>query len=197
MSEFAECLKEMRDHYKANISAGRLVRYAPSGRFAQLVSAGKSNTLEPASGETVEGLKVYTQSVSRDEASSTEGHITAETQTLKDNNVTPEAQASFRERIEAQRERAKAKSAENIDKVFNEALKVGEANPKSQGAILSVMDAAYYLINDLYDRIASYVSSIVQTLVQWVKTAWENISSTFNNIGSWISGWFSSAAIAA
>jgi hypothetical protein len=190
MSDFADCLYEMRNHYKTNAAEGRSTHYVPSERFAKKFQASNLVGLSADDQQIVEGLQKLGQDTGQEDADYNQQAIAARTEELKGAGNTPAAQKTFKEQMEEQKKRAKDNAAQNIDKIYDEAIRIGEENPSAQGAIVSTMDVLSNLWDSLVTKIVDFVKDIVNKFVEWVKNAWESITSTFNAIGSWISGWF-------
>lgn len=190
MSDFADCLNEMRNHYKTNIAEGRSTHYVPSEDFASKFQGNNLKGLSADDQQIIEGLQKMGQDTGQEEADFNQQAIAARTEELKGAGNTPEAQKTFKEQMEAQKQKAKDNAAKNIDKIYDEAIRIGEENPAYQGAIVSTMDVLSNLWDSLVTKIVDFVKDIVNKFVEWVKNAWESITSTFKAIGSWISGWF-------
>lgn len=196
MSDFSECLAEMREHYKSNIRNGKPARYKPSQRFSPLLAGADAKSLSAEQEEVVGGLKILSQSLNQDEASAIEGHITTAAQDLKDDDVSNEAQSDFKRKLEERRQQAKDKAIENVDKIFDEAEKIEAKYPGSGPVILSTLDLAGALTDLVVDKIVEYVGQIVDAVVEWVKKAWDSIRTTFESISDTIAGWFGATAVA-
>lgn len=190
MSNFAARLKELRDHQVEVIQTGRKKRFTPSAEFTATVANDNRRTLSAEEEEVVAGLELLGQSLGKEEAAENEAAITKATQELKDKGNTPEAQKTFKEQMEAAREKSKDRALKNVDKVYDEAIKVGEAFPESQSAILSAVEKIDNFFTELFGKIVDFVVKIVDEIVVWVNKAWNEIKSTFNKIGNWISSWF-------
>ncbi|MGR2680037.1 hypothetical protein [Chromobacterium haemolyticum] len=191
MSSFALALNEMRNHYKNNIKNEKISRYIPSKEHITFHQNQETKGLSNNDQEVVAGLQLYSQNLAQKESSDIEGGITDSTQTYKDSVITDaSAQTRFKDELNRKREEAKRQAIDNVDRVYDEALRIGEAHPEAQAAIMGVLDLAGIFFQNLFEKIASFVSSIVQSVVEWVANAWSSIKSTFNSIGSWISSWF-------
>lgn len=190
MSSFALTVNEMRDHYKSNIKAGRQSRYHPKQEHVSFFQSQAKVSLSANGQDVVQGLERYSQSLGQEESASIETGITASTQTLKNEKVSTAAQNIFKDELEKKRAQAKEQAAKNVDRIYDEALRIGEAHPEAQGAILGVLESVGTFFQALFDKIASFISKVVENIVKWVVDAWNSIKSTFNSITSWVSGWF-------
>ncbi|MFG0833726.1 hypothetical protein ACF8OI_09300 [Aeromonas bivalvium] len=190
MSSFALTLNDMRDHYKSNIKAGRQSRYHPKQEHVVFFQSQARTSLSDNGQDVVQGLERYAQSLGQEECATIETGITAETQTLKNDKVSTAAQDAFRAALERKRIEAKEQAAKNVDRIYDEALRIGEAHPEAQGAILGVLESVGTFFQALFDKIVTFISKIVANILEWVKNAWESIKSTFNTISAWVSGWF-------
>jgi phage-related minor tail protein len=108
---------------------------------------------------------------------------------LKDNNSTA-GNLNFKDELNKIREDAKKKASDNIDKMFDEAEKIGNDFPEARNIILIAAQKISELINDLFNKLVDYIVSIIKNIVEWIKMAWDSIVSTFNGIKTWILHWF-------
>ncbi|WP_213075540.1 hypothetical protein [Acinetobacter haemolyticus] len=98
--------------------------------------------------------------------------------------------SKFRDELNKIREDAKKKAADNIDKIFDEAEKIGNEFPTTKNLILVTAQKINQLINDLINKLVEYIVKIVENVVMWLKTAWDSITNTFNGIKNWVLHWF-------
>ena len=103
MSDFADCLNEMRNHYKTNAAEGRSTHYVPSERFAKKFHARNLVGLTADDQQIVEGLQKLGQDTGQEDADYNQQAIAARTEELKGAGNTPEAQKNFKEQMEEQK----------------------------------------------------------------------------------------------
>ncbi|MGL6370244.1 hypothetical protein ACSZNB_11585 [Aeromonas hydrophila] len=190
MSSFALTVNDMRDHYKSNMKAGRQSRYHPKQEQVSFFQSQAKASLSANGQDVVKGLELYSQALGQEESTSIEAYITASTQTLKNNNVSTAAQNIFKEALEQKRAQAMEQAAKNVNRIFDEALRIGEAYPEAHGVIIGVLESVMTFFQALFDKVATFISVVLNSIVEWVVDAWNSIKNTFTSITSWISGWF-------
>ncbi|MFJ5507882.1 hypothetical protein [Pectobacterium jejuense] len=191
MSDFALILNDMRAHYKKNLGSGKRQRYLPSEKKHQvLFFAAVPDNLNAESSDAIEQLKFTSQVSATDTSTGIQDGITVATGELKDKGASQPAIDDFKRKMEEQRKAAKENAGKNIDKIYDEAISIGEKHPASQTAILNLMDTVSQLFDDLVSKLVDYVVGIVKSVVEWLTKAWESIRSFFSGVGSWISSWF-------
>lgn len=204
MSEFAAVLNDMRDHFKNNIKTGKAMRYSPKVNgvsfSSELVGSetdgisfivgDNSASLSTDVQERLKDIETHAKVLAKEEASTIEDGLEQSTKKLTDANLTDAAKSTFAAKLDKLKKEAKEKSDKNIDKIFNAALEIGEAHPEAQGTIYFVLEKVGNLFHELMDKVVDFIVGIVKNVVEWVKNAWNTITTTFNSIKTWVSLWF-------
>lgn len=191
MSAFIDLMNEMRSHHKNMLGERTRRRFKPSSKeLSDIFYSDYDAVLSESEKDSLEGLKYTSQTMGSDTAQGINDKITVSTGELKESGGTQKDIDDFRSKMERQRLEAKENASKNIDKVYDEAIKLGEENPNMQGAISSLMDVVGNLFNDLVSKIVDYVVGIVKSIREWLTRAWESIRSFFGGVTSWISNWF-------
>ncbi|MEH1711275.1 hypothetical protein V7G70_11555 [Acinetobacter pittii] len=198
MTNFVDVLKEMRDHYQNNINTGVAIPYYPNlvedslglmeATTKYLVADANELADNPVQSRLDE-LQNQAKDLASNTASTIEEKLKKSAKDLKDNNSTA-GSSKFKDELNKIREDAKKKASDNIDKMFDEAEKIGNDFPEARNIILIAVQKINELINDLFTKIVDYIVSIVKNIVEWIKMAWDSIVSTFNGIKTWILHWF-------
>ena len=194
MKTFTEEMNEMREAAKAALvgteSARRGVSFSNNMKSLLSLRDGIAEPLSEQGVNTVEEFQAYTQGQGNDLNDDIRIGISESTEELQKDNVTSEAQARFKEQMEAQRKKAKEEADKRIDQIFDTAIDIGNENPSLQPVIQSSTDIAMNGIFEIYDSIVSFIGGVVESIVTWIKTAWQSIENTFTSIASTISNWF-------
>lgn len=198
MTNFVDVLKEMRDHYQNNINTGVAIPYYPNliedslglmEATNKYLVADASELADNPVQSRLDDLQNQAKDLASNTASTIEEKLKKSAKDLKDNNSTAE-NSKFKDELNKIREDAKKKASDNIDKMFDEAEKIGNDFPAARNLILIAAQKINELINDLFTKIVDYIVSIVKNIVEWIKVAWDSIVSTFNGIKTWILHWF-------
>ncbi|MEI2558619.1 hypothetical protein [Acinetobacter pittii] len=198
MTNFVDVLKEMRDHYQNNINTGVAIPYYPNlvedslglmeATNKYLVADANELADNPVQSR-LDDLQNQAKDLANNTASTIEEKLKKSAKDLKDNNSTA-GNSKFKDELKKIREDAKKKASDNIDKMFDEAEKIGNDFPAARNLILISAQKISELINDLFTKIVDYIVDIVENIVEWIKMAWDSIVSTFNGIKTWILHWF-------
>ncbi|NUF35867.1 hypothetical protein HUN19_17945 [Acinetobacter oleivorans] len=198
MTNFVDVLKEMRDHYQNNINTGVAIPYYPNliedslglmEATNKYLVADASELVDNPVQSRLDDLQNQAKDLASNTASTIEEKLKKSAKDLKDNNSTA-GNSKFKDELNKIREDAKKKASDNIDKMFDEAEKIGNDFPAARNLILIAAQKINELINDLFTKIVDYIVSIVKNIVEWIKVAWDSIVSTFNGIKTWILHWF-------
>ncbi|MGP4770377.1 hypothetical protein ACS125_07580 [Acinetobacter sp. PFS20] len=198
MTNFIDVLKEMRDHYQNNINTGVAIPYYPNlvedslglmEATNKYLVADASELADNPVQSRLDDLQNQAKDLASNTASTIEEKLKKSAKDLKDNNSTA-GNSKFKDELNKIREDAKKKASDNIDKMFDEAEKIGNDFPAARNLILIAAQKINELINDLFTKIVDYIVSIVKNIVEWIKVAWDSIVSTFNGIKTWILHWF-------
>ena len=198
MTNFVDVLKEMRDHYQNNINTGVAIPYYPNliedslglmEATNKYLVADASELADNPVQSRLDDLQNQAKDLASNTASTIEEKLKKSAKDLKDNNSTA-GNSKFKDELNKIREDAKKKASDNIDKMFDEAEKIGNDFPAARNLILISAQKINELINDLFTKIVDYIVSIVKNIVEWIKVAWDSIVSTFNGIKTWILHWF-------
>ncbi|ENV01780.1 MULTISPECIES: hypothetical protein [Acinetobacter] len=198
MTNFVDVLKEMRDHYQNNINTGVAIPYYPNliedslglmEATNKYLVADASELADNPVQSRLDDLQNQAKDLASNTASTIEEKLKKSAKGLKDNNSTA-GNSKFKDELNKIREDAKKKASDNIDKMFDEAEKIGNDFPAARNLILIAAQKINELINDLFTKIVDYIVSIVKNIVEWIKVAWDSIVSTFNGIKTWILHWF-------
>ncbi|WP_151964663.1 hypothetical protein [Acinetobacter oleivorans] len=198
MTNFVDVLKEMRDHYQNNINTGVAIPYYPNlvedslglmEATNKYLVADASELADNPVQSRLDDLQNQAKDLASKTASTIEEKLKKSAKDLKDNNSTA-GNSRFKDELNKIREDAKKKASDNIDKMFDEAEKIGNDFPAARNLILIAAQKINELINDLFTKIVDYIVSIVKNIVEWIKVAWDSIVSTFNGIKTWILHWF-------
>jgi len=198
MTNFVDVLKEMRDHYQNNINTGVAIPYYPNliedslglmEATNKYLVADASELADNPVQSRLDDLQNQAKDLASNTASTIEEKLKKSAKDLKDNNSTA-GNSKFKDELNKIREDAKKKASDNIDKMFDEAEKIGNDFPAARNLILIAAQKINELINDLFTKIVDYIVSIVKNIVEWIKVAWDSIVSTFNGIKTWILHWF-------
>lgn len=198
MTNFVDVLKEMRDHYQNNINTGVAIPYYPNlvedslglmEATNKYLVADASELADNPVQSRLDDLQNQAKDLASNTASTIEEKLKKSAKDLKDNNSTA-GNSKFKDELNKIREDAKKKASDNIDKMFDEAEKIGNDFPAARNLILIAAQKINELINDLFTKIVDYIVSVVKNIVEWIKVAWDSIVSTFNGIKTWILHWF-------
>lgn len=199
MTNFVDVLKEMRDHYQNNINTGVAIPYYPNlvedslglmEATTKYLVADDSELADNSVQSKLNDLQNQAKDLSTNTASTIEEELKKSAKELKENGNSDSSQSKFKDKLMKIKEDAKKKANDNIEKIFAEAEKIGNAFPVAQNLIIAAAQKISDLINDLFTRLVDYIVKIVSDIVLWIKGAWDSIVSTFNNIKTWILNWF-------
>lgn len=199
MTNFVDVLKEMRDHYQNNINTGVAIPYYPNLVEDSLGLMEATNTYLVADANELadnsvqsklNDLQNQAKDLATNTASTIEEKLKKSAKELKDSGNSDSSHSKFQDELKKIREDAKKKATDNIDKMFDEAEKIGNDFPAARNLILISAQKISELINDLFTKIVDYIVNIVKNIVEWIKMAWDSIVSTFNGIKTWILNWF-------
>ncbi|WP_336012070.1 hypothetical protein [Acinetobacter calcoaceticus] len=201
MTKFVDVLNEMRGHYQNNINTGVAIPYYPNlvedslglmeatNKYLVADVNDASELADNSVQSKLNDLQNQAKDLASNTASTIEEKLKKSAKDLKDNNSTA-GNSKFKDELKRIREDAKKKASDNIDKMFDEAEKIGNDFPAARNLILIAAQKISDLINDLFTKIVDYIVSIVKNIVEWIKMAWDSIVSTFNGIKTWILHWF-------
>lgn len=201
MTNFVDVLNEMRGHYQNNINTGVAIPYYPNlvedslglmeatNKYLVADVNDASELADNSVQSKLNDLQNQAKDLASNTASTIEEKLKKSAKDLKDNNSTA-GNSKFKDELKRIREDAKKKASDNIDKMFDEAEKIGNDFPAARNLILIAVQKISDLINDLFTKIVDYIVSIVKNIVEWIKMAWDSIVSTFNGIKTWILHWF-------
>ncbi|AQZ80741.1 hypothetical protein BUM88_03430 [Acinetobacter calcoaceticus] len=201
MTKFVDVLNEMRDHYQNNINTGVAIPYYPNlveDSLGLMEATNKylvADDIELADNSVqskLNDLQNQAKDLSTNTASTIEEELKKSAKELKESGNSDSSQSKFKDKLMKIKEDAKKKANDNIDKIFAEAEKIGNAFPVAQNLIIATAQKISDLINDLFTRLVDYIVKIVSDIIVWIKGAWDSIVSTFNNIKTWILNWFKS-----
>lgn len=199
MTKFVDVLKEMRDHYQNNINTGVAIPYYPNlvedslglmEATTKYLVADANESTDNSVQSKLNDLQNQAKDLSTNTASTIEEKLKKIAKELKENNNSTSSHSKFKDELMKIKEDAKKKANDNIDKIFAEAEKIGNAFPVVQNLIIAAAQKISDLINDLFTRLVDYIFKIITDIIVWVKGAWDSIVSTFNNIKTWILNWF-------
>lgn len=201
MTNFVNVLNEMKEHYQNNINTGVAIPYYPNlveDSLGLMEATNKylvADDIELADNSVqskLNDLQNQAKDLSTNTASTIEEELKKSAKELKENGNSDSSQSKFKDKLMKIKEDAKKKANDNIDKIFAEAEKIGNAFPVAQNLIIATAQKISDLINDLFTRLVDYIVKIVSDIIVWIKGAWDSIVSTFNNIKTWILNWFKS-----
>ncbi|NUF24805.1 hypothetical protein HUN23_18830, partial [Acinetobacter oleivorans] len=184
--------------YQNNINTGVAIPYYPNlvedslglmEATNKYLVADASELADNPVQSRLDDLQNQAKDLASNTASTIEEKLKKSAKDLKDNNSTA-GNSKFKDELNKIREDAKKKASDNIDKMFDEAEKIGNDFPAARNLILIAAQKINELINDLFTKIVDYIVSIVKNIVEWIKVAWDSIVSTFNGIKTWILHWF-------
>lgn len=199
MTNFVDVLKEMRDHYQNNINTGVAIPYYPNWVEDSLdlmeatnkyLVADDSELADNPVQSKLNDLRNQAKVLATNTASTIEEKLKKSAKELKDSDNSDSLHSKFKDELNKIREDAKKKASDNIDKMFDEAEKIGNDFPAAQNLILVAAQKINELINDLLTKIVDYIVGIIKNIVEWIKMAWDAITKVFNDIIIWISHWF-------
>lgn len=201
MTNFVNVLNEMKEHYENNINNGVAIPYYPNlvedslglmEATNKYLVADDSELADNSVQSKLNDLQNQAKDLSTNTASTIEEELKKSAKELKENGNSDSSQSKFKDKLMKIKEDAKKKANDNIDKIFAEAEKIGNAFPVAQNLIIATAQKISDLINDLFTRLVDYIVKIVSDIIVWIKGAWDSIVSTFNNIKTWILNWFKS-----
>ncbi|MFA3114865.1 hypothetical protein [Acinetobacter pittii] len=206
MANFVDVLKEMRDHYQNNINTGVAIPYYPNlvedsldlmEATNKYLVADDSELADNPVQSKLNDLRNQAKVLATNTASTIEEKLKKSAKELKDSDNSDSLHSKFKDELNKIREDAKKKASDNIDKMFDEAEKIGNDFPAAQNLILVAAQKINELINDLLTKIVDYIVGIIKNIVEWIKMAWDAITKVFNDITKvfndiiiWISHWF-------
>lgn len=199
MTNFVNVLNEMKEHYQNNINNGVAIPYYPNlvedslglmEATNKYLVADANEFADNSVQDKLNDLENKAKDLASNTASSIEEKIKKSAKDLKENNNSTSANSKFKDELNKIREDAKKQAIDNIDKIFDEAEQIGNDFPAAQNLILIAVQKINQLINDLLTKLIDYIVKIVKDIIEWLKTAWDSITSTFNAIKTWILHWF-------
>ncbi|MFJ7283759.1 hypothetical protein [Pseudomonas sp. NPDC099000] len=185
---YVELLNEMRVHaIKSAAGEARGVLMA-SPRLQQIhlrsLYVNKSSN-DPA----VKYLEPKAREVGDEQSNQSQSELTKATETFESSGSTDTT--PYQNKLDELRNRDKDAAAKRIDKIYDEAIEQVKKFPASGDAVVGFMDTFGGLFNAVLDKIGNFFIEVGKNILNWLKNVWEKISSTFNSVVSWISGWFS------
>lgn len=201
MTKFVDILNEMRDHYQNNINTGVAIPYYPNlvedslglmeATNKYLVADVDANELTDNSVQKkLNDLQNQAKVLATNTASTIEEKLTKSADDLKEKNNSTSANSKFKDELNKIREGVTKQTVDNINKIFKEAEDIGNAFPAAQNLILVAAQKISEFINDLFTKIVDYIVGIIKNIIEWIKKAWDSITSFFNGIKTWILHWF-------
>ncbi|MNZ03701.1 hypothetical protein Q4S33_07735 [Acinetobacter calcoaceticus] len=201
MTKFVDVLNEMRDHYQNNINTGVAIPYYPNlvedslglmeATNKYLVADVDANELTDNSVQSkLNDLQNQAKDLATNTASTIEEKIKKSAKDLKEKNNSTSANSKFKDELNKIRESVTKQTVDNINKIFKEAEDIGNAFPATQNLILVAAQKISEFINDLFTKIVDYIVGIIKNIIEWIKKAWDSITSFFNGIKTWILHWF-------
>ncbi|MGF6705629.1 hypothetical protein [Pseudomonas frederiksbergensis] len=191
MTEFSTLLNEMRNHHKISLGQNTRRRFIPSTpKLQNFYNAPHAVILSSEGNEAIARLKLDSQDMGQGESGEIKGGISTATEKLQESGTSNPAVDDFKKKMNEQREAAKKKSEQNIDKIYDQALAIGEKYPDTQNAILILMESIGNFFTELFDKISTFVLNVVKSVIEWLNNAWSSIKNFFGGVGSWISSWF-------
>ncbi|OBX36149.1 hypothetical protein A8U91_00486 [Halomonas elongata] len=199
---FAALLEDMRAHAKNCIQKEKYELYKPSNHtqdYYDKYSTFSAESDEPNDSEqkdfndVVSEIKPLTKDNTKNFVDSAHSDINSITEDYKNESKGNEEKAKndFTNRMNKSREEAKKKANDAIDKAYDTALKLGKnLPPKVQGMIVSFMDGIAQGILTIVHEIVNFIANAVDSLVTWIKDAFNTIKKTFQRIGDFITGLF-------
>ncbi|KDD66981.1 hypothetical protein V466_22025 [Pseudomonas mandelii PD30] len=206
MSHFVQTMNSLRAYHKARLT-GRAAIAPHMGviqtsndtdiNTATIVSRGitmstvnGASDVSPEAALEIEALKAMSQKLAEEQNKNMEVSIINDAQALSNEGVTPGATEAFKQKMNLKREREKHLSAQNIDKIFDSAIEIGERHPAAQEAIVTFTELVTGLFREMSRVFNEFLAKVLSKVITWVKTAFQDIKNTFGNIGDWIQGWF-------
>ncbi|WP_457969212.1 hypothetical protein [Acinetobacter calcoaceticus] len=199
MTNFVNVLNEMKEHYQNNINNGVAIPYYPNlvedslglmEATNKYLVADANEFADNSVQDKLNDLENKAKDLASNTASSIEEKIKKSAKDLKENNNSTSANSKFKDELNKIREDAKKQAIDNIDKIFDKAEQIGNDFPAAQNLILIAVQKINQLINDLLTKLIDYIVKIVKDIIEWLKMAWDSITSTFNAIKTWILHWF-------
>ncbi|WP_038485474.1 hypothetical protein [Collimonas arenae] len=192
MSNFSAVMDEQREYAKASIGQSGNRPYTPSPQYAtyyygiqdgtSLLSSKRNILLIP--------LQINAQDSATAEAIVTQLAIQDATLELEKSHATPDAVDGFSILLEQRKTYAKHNCERKLDRIFNDGIQCGEANPELQGDILNLTLRIGSLFNDLFKKIANLITHITRNVETWLVDSCNSIKNIFNSIKGWIASWF-------
>jgi phenylalanyl-tRNA synthetase alpha subunit len=186
MTAFVQVMNELRDYHKNKLAGGHAI--APQRRSLSSISTVSEVTPEVA--RELDALQKMSKELAETQNESMELSIINDAQALSNAGGSQSATEAFKQKMNERREREKTLSAENIDKIFDSAIKIGERHPAAQDAIVSVSELISGLFREMSKLFNDFIIKVVAKVTIWIQTAFEDIKNTFGNISGWIRGWF-------
>ncbi len=191
MTEFSTLMNEMREHHKSSLGQNTRRRFVPSTpKLQSYYNAPHPVILSEEGEQAIARLKLDSTGMGQGQSGEIQGGISTATEKLQDSGPSNPAVEDFKKKMEEQREAAKKRSEENIDKIYDQAIAIGEKYPDTQNAILVLMDNIGKFFSELFDKIATFVMNVIHSVIEWLSNAWTSIKNFFGGVGSWISSWF-------
>ncbi|MBV4473140.1 hypothetical protein [Pseudomonas botevensis] len=186
---YVELLNEMRTHAKHRSAGSARGVLMASPHLQQIhlrslyVSTNSSNDpavryLEPKAREAGEG-----------QADQSETELTKATEAFENSGSTDTS--DYKKKLEELRKRDQEAANKRIDKMYDEAIAQIDKFPQSGDAVVGFMETFGGLFNAVLDKITDFFVEVGKNILNWLKNVWEKITSTFNSVVSWITGWFS------
>ncbi|WP_223456811.1 hypothetical protein [Pseudomonas sp. A-R-26] len=185
---YVELLNEMRVHDKKRSegSARGVLMASPHLQQIHLRSLYvSSSSNDPA----VRYLEPKAREAGEGQSDQSESELTKATEAFQNSGSTDTT--PYKNKLDELRNRDKAAADKRIDKMYDEAIAQVEKFPQSGDAVVGFMDTFGGLFNAVLDKIANFFVEVGKNILNWLKNVWEKITSTFNSVVSWITGWFS------
>ncbi len=190
MAEFAAALQELKAHHITNLKEGKRRPFLASDHVRTLYASNSVAASAINDNKDIVGLQMLAQDLGQQESDDNRTAISTSTENLQSAGATPVAQNDFIAQLEERRKKAQEQAINNVNRIYDEAARIGEEHPDLQPHLLTTLDVVSKLFQDLFDRLADFISGVVKKVAEWLDQAWKTIKDTFNMLTSWISHWF-------
>ncbi|UZM13171.1 hypothetical protein LZV00_21215 [Pseudomonas kielensis] len=179
-------MNELRAHHKSLLASGK----PQAARSFSTPSPTALDDISPEDAIALEELKSTAKMLAISQNQSVELSITNDAKNLSNAAGDADATAIFKQQMNERRVYEKEQSEKNIDRMFDKAIEIGEGHPKAQKAIVSTTDVIFNLFRTMSEKLDIFTTKVLTDTVTWIKNAFTDIKSTFNNFSGWIQGWF-------
>ncbi|MET1079069.1 MAG: hypothetical protein ABWY06_13735 [Pseudomonas sp.] len=190
MSDFTTVMNEMREYHKSALGQARPQAFVPSTAKLQTYLGAAAKAAKGAKGEGLAKLKLLAQSLAQDESATIKNGIVGALEGYRKAGNGPAAVDAFKKTLEQQRDAAKSEASRDLDKLYDEAIALGEKEPGIQGAVAYQMGCISDFFSALFERISEFLTQAWESISTWLSEAWANIQAFFTNLWAWIASWF-------